>query len=106
MKTPFSIFLSLLLVMLTYPEKAFAQERPDTVTVWLVETLDGNSFMGNIAMEDSAGLLLNTEIYGPVRIPVPQIRSRTVVQKSELVEGQLWFSNPLFRTQWLRVKGR
>ena len=94
MKTPNSIFLSLLLFILIYPGPASAQESPDTTTVWLVETLDGNNFMGTITREDTAVLLLNAEIYGPVRIPVPQIRSRTVVEKSELVEGELWFSNP------------
>ena len=94
MKTPYRIIFGLLLVMLAYPGQTFAQENPDTTTVWLVETRDGNSFMGKIAREDTAQLLLHTEIYGPVRIPIPQIRSRTVVEQSELVEGQLWFSNP------------
>jgi hypothetical protein len=38
--------------------------------------------------------MLLTEIYGHISIPASQIRSRKVVEQSELVKGELWFSNP------------
>jgi len=38
--------------------------------------------------------MLFTKIYGHIRIPASQIRSRKVVEKSEVIQGELWFSNP------------
>jgi len=81
------------LITLVVPARLTAQEKPDTTT-WVVETLDGNSFIGSITDEDDTGILLFTEIYGQIRIPASQIRSKKVVEKSELVKGELWFSNP------------
>lgn len=85
--------IHMFLITLAVPARMIAQEKADT-TIWLVETLDGNSFIGTITEEDDTGLMLLTEIYGHIRIPASQIRSRKVVEQSELVKGELWFSNP------------
>jgi len=83
-----------LLILLAFQGRTYAQENPDTLALWELETRDGNSFLGSISAEDSSGILLLTEIYGKIRIPSEQILSKKRLRQSELVEGEYWFGNP------------
>ena len=74
--------------------QVFSQDLPDTLQVWVIDTEDGNSFMGTIAAEDSIGIILLTETYGKVHIPLSQIKGRTRLISTDLVEGEYWFDNP------------
>jgi hypothetical protein len=56
--------------------------------------VDGNSFTGTITEEDQSGILLLTEIYGSIRIPASQIKTRKQIDRSDLVNGEHWFENP------------
>jgi hypothetical protein len=60
----------------------------------LIETEDGNSFMGTIMKEDSSQVILLTEIYGRIHIPLVRIKTKQVIKRSDLVKGEHWFSNP------------
>jgi len=86
-------FISILIFLLPH-STSFSQEYSDSTSIWLVETEDGNSFMGKITKEDSSHLTLETEIYGSIRIPLIQVKTRKELKKSNLVEGEHWFSNP------------
>ena len=74
--------------------KTFSQDPPDTLKVWIIDTEDGNSFMGSIVAEDSIEVKLLTDIYGNVHIPLSEIKKRTAVRATDLVEGAYWFENP------------
>ena len=94
MKTRDLLPLIAFLIMLAFPGRTYAQENPDTLALWELETRDGNSFLGSIAAEDSSGIILLTEIYGKIRIPSQEILSKTHLRQSEFVEGEYWFGNP------------
>ena len=94
MKSCYSL-ISLLLLLIVCPAlEAFSQESTDTLKIWVIDTKDGNSFMGSITAEDSSGILLLTDIYGEVHIPLDQVKKRTSLTTTDLVEGAYWFENP------------
>jgi hypothetical protein len=72
----------------------FSQEPADSTSLWEVETEDGNSFIGTIVDEDSSRTILLTEIYGRIQIPSARIKAKKVLEKSNLIGGELWFDNP------------
>ncbi|MEA3460382.1 MAG: hypothetical protein U9R49_00795 [Bacteroidota bacterium] len=94
MKLSYHLKSILLLLFLLLQLSAFSQEPADSISLWVIDTEDGNSFMGSIVDEDSARLILLTEVYGTIQIPVSQIKAKSELQKTELVEGEFWFRNP------------
>ena len=86
-----SILLLLFLLALT---NSYSQGLADSTELWVIDTKDGNSFMGHILDEDSTKIILLTEVYGTIQIPLNQIKAKNELQKSDVVEGELWFSNP------------
>lgn len=82
------------LFLISVPVRIFAQEMPDTTSIWQIETLDDKSFTGKIIEEDQSSILLLTDLYGQIRIPVAQIKTRELVDQSKLVKGEVWFENP------------
>lgn len=94
MRTSHRIIFIISLMILTIPSLNFAQENQDTTLFWLIETADGNSFIGSITEEDDTGITIFTELYGSIRIPASQIESRKQIQTEKLVGGEHWFENP------------
>jgi hypothetical protein len=94
MKLPHFLIIVTFLVLIIPHTKSYSQESSNSKSIWLVDTEDGNSFMGSIVSEDSLQLTLLTEIYGTIRIPVAQIKTKKVLNKSSLIEGEYWFGNP------------
>ncbi|MCK5692939.1 MAG: hypothetical protein KAI08_08820 [Bacteroidales bacterium] len=80
--------------LLGLSSQLYAQEPVDTTTLWLIETVDGNSFMGTLVEEDTTRIILLTEIYSRIQIPRTKIKKIKVLEPSELVEGELWYANP------------
>lgn len=72
----------------------YSQEQADSTSLLIVETKDGNEFLGTLVGEDDSQLILLTEIYGRLYIPISQIKTRSVLKKSNLIEGEHWFKNP------------
>jgi hypothetical protein len=88
--------IAVILVLLIVGPKTnlHSQELTDSTTLLIVETVDGNEFIGTLVDEDDSQLILLTEIYGRVHIPISQIKTRRVLKKSSLIEGEHWFDNP------------
>src|SRR5210317_539831 len=86
-----SILPLLFLLALT---NSYSQDLADSTKLWVIDTKDGNSFMGNILDEDSTKIIMLTEVYGTIQIPLNLIKAKNELQKSDVVEGELWFSNP------------
>lgn len=94
MKKQISFLAPLILILLFPVVETHAQEGSDSLSLWVIETRDGNSFMGNIMDEDSSLLVLFTKTYGKLSIPVNQVKSRKELMVQDLVEGEYWFENP------------
>jgi hypothetical protein len=67
------------------------QEIKDLV---IIETKDGNEFIGTIVSEDEEKIILKTEVLGEITIKKAVIVKRRVVKSTNLVEGVLWDDNP------------
>lgn len=88
------VYTILVLIFLLPQINTNSQELADSTSLWIVDTEDGNSFMGSIVDQDSTTLILLTDVYGPVHIPLSQIKNKKELKQTELVEGEHWFSNP------------
>lgn len=87
--------IAILLLLIVLPHvNSYSQEFTDSTSLWLVDTEDGNTFIGTIVDTDSSQVILLTEIYGRIHIPLAQIKTKRVLKKSNLIEGEHWFSNP------------
>lgn len=88
------IFRYFLLGSLFLSQNLIAQGDSIVEELWVIETRDGNEFAGEILSSGEEAILLRTSTYGDIRIPLGQIRSKTLLQPENIVEGEYWFSNP------------
>jgi hypothetical protein len=87
--------IAVLVLSFVFPvNDACSQESTDSLKLWVIDTEDGNSFMGSIVSEDSSLIVLLTETYGKVHIPLSQIKDIKELISTDLVEGEYWFDNP------------
>jgi hypothetical protein len=93
MRTLHCITAILLFIFLLPRTNSYSQELTDS-TLWAVDTEDGNTFIGTIVGKDSIQLMLLTDVYGPIRIPLSQIKQKKELKQNDLVDGEHWFSNP------------
>jgi hypothetical protein len=83
------IFLGLL-----YTGSSFCQNVTDSTRTVRVETVDGNVFIGNVVSKDSLNLVIKTDIFGEIKIPLNNIKSRTEFKDLKKVGRQYWLPNP------------
>jgi hypothetical protein len=83
------IFLGLL-----YTGSSFCQNVTDSTRILRVETVDGNVFIGNVVSKDSLNLVIKTDIFGEIKIPLNNIKSRTEFKDLKKVGRQYWLPNP------------
>ncbi len=88
------VFTVFVLIFLLPQVNSYSQELTDSTSLWVIDTEDGNTFMGKIVNEDSIQIMMLTDIYGPVHIPLSQIKNKKELKQTNLVEGEHWFSNP------------
>ena len=89
------LLLTILVVIFLLPKlDSYSQEISDSTSLWVIDTEDGNTFMGKVVNEDSIQIMMLTDIYGPVNIPLSQIKNKKELKQTDLVEGEHWFSNP------------
>lgn len=87
--------IALTLLILLFPAKyALSQETSDTTKIWVVDTRDGQSFIGSITSENSEEIVLLTDNYGTIHIPRAQIKKIKLLSGSDMKEGEYWFKNP------------
>ncbi|EMR01164.1 hypothetical protein [Cesiribacter andamanensis] len=72
-----------------------AQQTPqDTTTLYRVQTLDGNEYVGAILEQNEEFILLRTRNLGEITIARKDIRSITPIRPTQVVSGEIWFENP------------
>ena len=74
--------------------QCIGQNVTDSTRTVKVETIDGNVFVGNIITEDSLNLVIKTEILGEIKIPLNNVKSRTVLKELKKVGREYWLPNP------------
>lgn len=89
----FKHFLLIGIFALTYC-KTIAQERSDTVNLYLINTIDNNEFIGEILNEDSDSLRIKTEILGEITISRSSIQKISPISITQLKGKEYWFENP------------
>ena len=92
------LMLLLILLVWSIAERAYAQASPDavadTATLYRVQTLDGNKYIGNILQQNEEFVQLRTRAIGEITIARRDIKSIVAIGKDQLVQGQFWFPNP------------
>ncbi len=83
--------ISLLTIVSLYSVNSVAQSNKPLIKL---ETNDGNEFVGNIVSEDSAKVVIKTDVYGELPIRKDAITSRTEIDSSKIIKGKLWGDNP------------
>jgi len=94
MKSIKSLFMVFVLIFFLSQINTIAQELADSSSLWVIDMDDGNTFMGRILNEDSAQVVLLTDVYGTVLIPTSRMKQKKQLLQNNLIEGEHWFSNP------------
>jgi len=92
MKNP-KTFSVIILLSLLLPFSGIAQIKPDS-TLYQIETIDGNEFVGIIIEQDSVKIVLETKSLGALNIPKSNIKEIIKIEGKQIIEGEFWFENP------------
>lgn len=82
------IFLPFFLVMITS-----VKAQQDT-TLYRIETVDGNEYIGRIVTQDVEKLTLKTDRLGEITLRKIDIKKMTAVNVGQMKNGDYWFENP------------
>jgi len=83
-----------LIIILFTNQTSYGQDLPDTTRIFRIETKDDNIFTGYILAQDSEVLVLKTEKYGEIKIPLAEIKSKTELKEIVIVNNEVWLPNP------------
>lgn len=72
---------------------ATAQVEKDT-SLYRVETVDGNTYIGHILAQDSESIEFETETLGTIRIKRTDVVALERVRQDQIKSGEFWFENP------------
>lgn len=93
-KTLFTLLLSAV-ALLCFAFRAGAQEIPgDTTQLVVVQTIDGNEFIGTLVAQDSAVVVLQTENFGQIRIRREVVRRIQAQPLTKRANGTYWRKSP------------
>lgn len=84
----------LLIVVILQDLTCYGQNLPDSTKTLRIETKDGNIFIGSVITQDSLTLVLKTESFGEIKIPMMIIISRTEIKEVKKVGNEFWLPNP------------
>lgn len=82
-----------LFAFLCFNGQIAAQQPADSTRV-MVETTDGNQYVGWIVDQNADVLVLKTDNLGEIKLPKKQIKLMRPVRTSEMVNGEYWPENP------------
>ncbi len=72
--------------------QGFSQNKKDSV--YRVETVDGNEYVGKIISRDADGITLSTTQLGTITIKTADIKSMSAVGNVKIENGRYYFDNP------------
>lgn len=88
------ILFLLMMVLALSLQSSYAQEQPTESPLYLIETKDGNEFIGRIIFEDEEVVQLQTEKFGEIKISRSDIRSMRRLEGTLAQDGSIWVENP------------
>ena len=94
-----SVAIFSFLFLFALPISSISQEQPDTSLV-VIETTDGNEYIGLILSETLDEVALKTQNIGTIKIKRVMIEKIRPVKKTEYREGTYWFDNPFASTRY------
>jgi len=74
--------------------QCYGQNQADSVELYLIETNDGNQYVGQILERDRETIRLKTEQLGEIKIKVNDIRKIELIRRELMVGREYWFENP------------
>ncbi len=89
-----SIPFGCLMILLLTSGKCTAQNKPDTTSLYRIETLNGNEFIGNILSQDSLKIYLETSQLGKITIPRIEVKRMNKIESNSIKNGKYWSDNP------------
>jgi hypothetical protein len=72
----------------------YGQNEIDSSSLYKVETIDGNNYLGNVISDDGIKIEFNTGKFGIIKFPKNQLKSIIKIEKQTVVKGKLWLENP------------
>ena len=90
----YMIRILLLAFMLNISSNTLSAQDPPNTSLWQIETVDGNSFMGKITQQDSEKIVFEIQNFGTMTILRSAIKRIVEVKPENVVGGEYYFSNP------------
>lgn len=97
------VTIFLLLTVSYHP--LIAQDTLSKPPLWLVETLDGNTFTGEILKQDAEGIQLKTADFGSITIVKSNIRSMQPIDPEKMKGKDYWKDNDYARSYFFTPSG-
>lgn len=86
--------LSLMVTLCLMAGLAQAQTTPDTTTLYRIQTVDGNEYVGNIIQQNEEFILLKTKNLVDITITRKSIKTMVAIEGANQVGDEFWFENP------------
>ena len=90
---PMKKVIFLFLITLNF-SVGFGQTPSDSVDIYLIETTDGNQYIGRILDRNSNYIRMQTEQLGEIRIKAGDIRKLEMIRRDFLAGEEFWLENP------------
>ena len=91
---PFALlYYFIVLFLIGFSTTCHSQTSRSKDSIWIIETTDGNTYIGTVSTFNTDPIEINTKI-GILKIPKNTIRSITHPEKYQLVHGEYWPENP------------
>jgi len=84
----------LLTAFLVVSTLAGAQNIKDNKTLYRIETVDGNEYVGTIMLDSADIFIMKTASLGEIKIRKSDVKRLTEVSNTEIKRGEFWFDNP------------
>lgn len=93
MKLPIHLYYFVVLLLIGFSTTCHSQTSRSKDSIWIIETTDGNTYIGTVSTFNTDPIEINTKI-GILKIPKNTIRSIMHPEKYQLVHGEYWPENP------------
>lgn len=88
------LFYLLVFFVIFHFTQSYGQNQTDSVELYLIETTDGNQYIGQILDRDREAIRLRTEQLGEIKIKVIDIRKLELIRRELMMGREYWFENP------------
>ncbi|MFN8207499.1 MAG: hypothetical protein U0T82_08840 [Bacteroidales bacterium] len=80
-------------IILIFSVKGISQEVSDTGKLFLIETSDGNEYVGKVLSDDWTVIRFETENIGIITIRRLDIKKMRELKREQMIHGSVWYEN-------------